>query len=67
MTAIRDLAHELLLTGVSVRTHCRRVGIGTHRRLPEGSRSGQCIAFVSDDDAARIREFYAHRLADRAG
>ena len=67
MTAVRDLAVELLLTDVSVRTHCRRVGIATQRRLPEGQRTGQCVAFVSDDDATRIRDHYSHRLADRTG
>lgn len=67
MTAIRDLAVELLLTGVSVSTHCRRAGIETHRRLPDGSRGGQMISFVSDDDATAIRAHYAHRLADRNG
>ena len=67
MTACRDLARDLLLTNVTVRTHCRRVGIETCRRLPEGSYSGQMVAHVSDDDAARIREHYADRLADRTG
>ena len=67
MIACRDLALELLLTDVSVRTHCRRVGIETCRRLPEGSLSGHLLAFVRDDDAARIRLHYADRLADRAG
>ena len=52
MTAVRDLADELKLTNVSVRHHCRRGGIDTHRRLPDGARGGQCIAFVTDEDAA---------------
>lgn len=67
MTAIRDLARELRLTNVSLRTHCRRVGIETCRRLPEGADGGQCIAFVVDPDADRIRQHYADRLADRSG
>ena len=67
MTACRDLARELLLTDVSVRTHCRRVGIETCRRLPEGVLSGHLLAFVSDADADLIREHYRDRLADRAG
>ena len=67
MTAIRDLATELLLTTVSVSTHCRRSGMTTLRRLPEGATGGQCVAHVTDADAGLIREYYAHRLADRAG
>ena len=67
MTAVRDLAAELKLTNVSVRHHCRRAGIDTHRRLPDGARGGQCIAFVTDEDAQRIRAHYADRLADRSG
>ena len=67
MIAIRDLAVELMLTGVSVRHYCQRAGIETCRRLPEGSQSGQCIAFCNDDDAEAIRLHYSHRLADRAG
>ena len=50
MTPIRDLARELKLTGVSVREHCRTRGIAMHRRLPEGARGGQMIAFVTDKD-----------------
>ena len=67
MTAIRDLARELMLTGVSVSTHCRRNDIPMHRRLPEGQRGGQCISHVLDVDAERIRAHYAYRLADRTG
>ena len=67
MTACRDLARELLLTDVSVRHYCQRAGIGTQRRLPEGASGGQCVAFVSDSDAEKIREHYSHRLADRTG
>ena len=67
MIAVRDLATELLLTGVSVRHYCQRAGIETCRRLPEGSRSGQMIAHVVDDAAARIRLHYAARLEDRTG
>ena len=67
MTPVRDLADELRLSNVSVRYHCRTRGIETFRRLPEGADRGQCIAFVSDDDADRIRQHYADRLADRSG
>lgn len=67
MTAIRDLARELMLTKVSVSTHCQTRGIDTYRRLPDGARGGQMIAFVSDESAARIRENYAERLADLDG
>ena len=67
MTAVRDLARDLLLTNVSVRTHCRRVGIETCRRLPDGASGGQTIAYVTDDDAVNIRKHYQHRLADRSG
>ncbi len=67
MTAIRDLARELRLTNVSLRTHCRRVGIETCRRLPEGADGGQCIAHVADDDAQAIRAHYQHRIASRDG
>ena len=63
MTPIRDLARELKLTGVSVREHCRTRGIAMHRRLPEGTRGGQMIAFVTDKDAKRI---YRDRLASRS-
>lgn len=67
MTAIRDLADELRLTNVSVRMHCRTRGIETCRRLPDGASGGQCIAFVSDEDAQHIRTHYAHRIAGRDG
>ena len=67
MTPVRDLADELRLSNVSVRYHCRTRGIETLRRLPDGARGGQMIAFVSDDDAERIREHYRDRLADRSG
>ena len=67
MTAVRDLAYELKLTSVSVRMHCRTHGIETCRRLPDGARGGQCIAFVSDEDAQRVRAHYAHRIAGRDG
>ena len=67
MTAVRDLAAELKLTNVSVRQHCRTHGIETCRRLPDGARGGQMIAFVTDADADRIRARYADRLADRSG
>ena len=67
MTEVRGLAAELLLTDVSVRTHCRRVGIDTHRRLPEGQRTGPLRAYVADDAADTIRLHYADRLADRTG
>ncbi len=63
MTAIRDLARELRLTIPSVTYHCRMRGIEYVRRLPEGATGGQCIAFVTDDDACAIRAHYAHRLA----
>ena len=66
MTPIRDLTRELKLTGVSVREHCRTRGIAMHRRLPEGARGGQMIAFVTDKDAKRIREHYRDRLASRS-
>ena len=67
MTAIRDLARELMLTKVSVSTHCQTRGIATYRRLPEGARGGQMIAHVQDRDAKRIREYYRDRLAGRRG
>lgn len=67
MIAIRDLARELLLTKVSVATHCATRGIATHRRLPEGARGGHMVAHVQDRDAKRIRAFYADRLAGRRG
>ena len=63
MTPVRDLAAKLKLTNVSIREHCRTRGIATCRRLPEGARGGQMIAFVSDDDAEHIREHYRDRLA----
>ena len=56
-----------MLTKVSVSTHCQTRGIDTYRRLPDGARGGQMIAFVSDESAARIRENYAERLADLDG
>ena len=67
MTAVRDLASELRLTVPSVTYHCRSRGIEYVRRLPEGATGGQCIAFVSDEDAGRIRDHYRDRLADRSG
>ena len=66
MTSVRDLAAELKLTNVSVRVHCRTRGIATCRRLPEGARGGQMIAFVTAKDAKRIREHYRDRLAGRS-
>ncbi len=67
MTAVHDLAVELLLTNVSIRHHCRRQGIETCRRLPHGQITGHLRAFVRDVDAKRIRDHYADRLSDRAG
>lgn len=67
MIAVQDLADELLLTNVSIRHHCRRQSIDTQRRLPEGQLTGHMRAFVVDEDAARIRDHYAARLADRTG
>ena len=67
MTPVRTLARELMLTKVSVATHCRSRGIPTYRRLPAGARGGQMQAHVTDSDAQRIREHYADRLADRNG
>ena len=65
--AIRDLAGELRLTVPSVTYHCRSRGIETCRRLPEGARGGQMLAFVTDADADAIRLHYADRLSDRSG
>ena len=62
MKQIRDLARELKLTDVSVRTHCRTRDIDTVRRLPRGASGGQMTAHVSDEDADRIRAHYADRL-----
>lgn len=67
MTAIKTLAAELLLTTVSVAYHCRRRGIKTVRRLPEGQRSGQLQAHVLDRDAEAIRQHYADRVRSREG
>ena len=67
MTAVQDLADELLLSNVSIRYHCRRQGIDTHRRLPEGQLTGHMRAYVADEAADAIRLHYADRLADRTG
>ncbi|MCY4658615.1 MAG: hypothetical protein OXF93_02200 [Acidobacteria bacterium] len=68
MVAIRDLARELKFTSTgSVRTWCDRQGIERVRRLPEGATYGQTVAFVTDADAERIRQRFAHRVASRDG
>ena len=67
MIAVRELAAELKLTEVSVRQHCRTRGIETFCRLPEGQRGGQMRAFVDDDGAAALREYYADRVRSREG
>ena len=67
MTEVRALAAELRLTVPSITYQCRRQGIETHRRLPKGAGGGQCVSFVADRDAKRIRDHYRDRLMTRTG